>query len=177
MVGSNAFMSAPVSLPETRMPVTPGGVSESASIMMWSPFDLARVCRVNRMRPGRHDLARVPAVPGCSATRCGRKLPVSTHHVNLTPQETSLIAESHPDALARMDEKLLKDLQTRLRQAREKNFSLLRRQGAARVEIEGARGAAAPANEKRGEKVEVFDEALARVAQRLDEVSADTDRA
>lgn len=96
--------------------------------------------------------------------------------MNLTPQETSLIAESHPDALARMDEKLLKDLQTRLRQAREKNFNLLRRQGAARVETEGARGAAAPANEKRGEKVEVFDEALARVAQRLDEVSADTDR-
>ena len=101
---------------------------------------------------------------------------MSTHHVNLTPQESALIAESHPDALARMDEKLLKDLQTRLRQAREKNFSLLRRQGAARVEAEGARGSAAPANEKRGEKVEIFDEALARVDQRLDEVSADSER-
>lgn len=54
---------------------------------------------------------------------------VSNHHVNLTPQEDSLIAESHPEALARMDEKSLKDLQSRLRQAREKNFSLLRRQG------------------------------------------------
>jgi hypothetical protein len=95
---------------------------------------------------------------------------VSNHHVNLTPQETSLIAESHPDALARMDSKQLKDLQSRLRQAREKNFSLLRRQGAARVEAEGARGAAQPANEKRGEKVDVFAEALARVGEHLGEV-------
>jgi hypothetical protein len=93
---------------------------------------------------------------------------VSNHHVNLTPQEDSLIAESHPDALARMDPAQLKELQSRLRQAREKNFSLLRRQGAARVEAEGARGSAQPANEKRGEKVEVFDEALARVSQYLD---------
>jgi hypothetical protein len=65
----------------------------------------------------------------------------------------------------------LKDLQSRLRQVREKNFSLLRRQGAARVEAEGARGAAQQANEKRGEKVEVLDEALARVSQRLEAVS------
>lgn len=65
-----------------------------------------------------------------------------SNHVNLTPQENSLIAEAHPDALARMDEKSLKELQSRLRQAREKNFSLLRRQGAARVEAEGARGSA-----------------------------------
>nr|WP_255497087.1 MULTISPECIES: hypothetical protein [unclassified Mycolicibacterium] len=79
-----------------------------------------------------------------------------------------MIAESHPEALARMDAKQLKELQNRLRQAREKNFSLLRREGAARVEAEGARGATQPANEKRGEKVEVFDEALARVSQYLD---------
>ncbi|SBS75427.1 conserved hypothetical protein [uncultured Mycobacterium sp.] len=96
-------------------------------------------------------------------------LGVSNHHVNLTPQENSLIAESDPDALARMDEKQLKDLQSRLRQAREKNFSLLRRQGAARVEAEGARGAAQPANEKRSEKVDAFDGALARVSQYLDD--------
>src|SRR6478736_389751 len=92
-------------------------------------------------------------------------------HVNLTPQENSLIAESHPDALARLDTKALKDLQSRLRQAREKNFSLLRRQGAARVEAEGGRGAAQPANEKRSEKVEAFDEALARVTERLDAIA------
>lgn len=87
--------------------------------------------------------------------------------MNLTPQESKLIGESHPEALTRMDEKSLKDLQNRLRQAREKNFGLLRRQGAARVEAEAARGAAQPANEKRGEKVEIFDEALARVSERL----------
>lgn len=94
---------------------------------------------------------------------------VSNHHVNLTPQESSLIAESDPEALARMDSAQLKELQSRLRQAREKNFSLLRREGAARVEAEGARGAAQPANEKRGEKVDVFAEALARVGEYLDD--------
>ncbi|WP_345892127.1 hypothetical protein [Mycolicibacterium sphagni] len=94
---------------------------------------------------------------------------MSNHHVNLTPQESSLIAESDPAALARMDSKQLKELQSRLRQAREKNFSLLRREGAARVEAEGARGAAQPANEKRGEKVDVFAEALARVGEYLDD--------
>lgn len=90
--------------------------------------------------------------------------------MNLTQQENSLIGESHPAALERMSPAQLKDLQTRLRTAREKNFSLLRRQGAARVEAEGARGAAQPANERRGEKVEIFDEALARVSHRLDAV-------
>ncbi len=101
----------------------------------------------------------------------GYESTVSNHHVNLTPQENSLIAEAHPDALARMDAKSLKDLQNRLRNARDKNFSLLRRQGATRVEAEGARGAAQQANEKRGEKVEVFDEALARVSECLETVS------
>jgi hypothetical protein len=96
---------------------------------------------------------------------------VSNYRVNLTQQESSLVAETHPEALARMDEKSLKELQSRLRQAREKNFSLLRRQGAARVETEGARGAAQPANEKRSEKLELFDEALARVNKRLEAVS------
>lgn len=93
---------------------------------------------------------------------------VSNHGVNLTKQETELIDEATPAALAALDEKALKDLQSRLRKAREKNFSLLRRQGAARVEAEGARGAAEPANERRGEKVSVFDEALARVSERLE---------
>jgi hypothetical protein len=105
-----------------------------------------------------------------SSRRCGRsgyEALVSNHHVNLTQQESSLIAETDPDSLARMDEKQLKDLQNRLRTVRDKNFNMLRRQGAARVEAEGARGAAQPANERRNEKVEVLDEALARVSQRL----------
>ena len=83
--------------------------------------------------------------------------------MNLTRQEASLIGQSHADALQRMNEKQLKDLQSRLRTAR---------QGAARVEAEGARRAAQPANERRGEKVAVFDEALAdfRQPERLDAV-------
>ena len=88
--------------------------------------------------------------------------------MNLSKDETSLIDETQPHALERLDAKSLKDLQHRLRTARDKNFSLLRRQGAARVEAEGGRGAAQPANERRGDKVDVLDEALARVSDRLD---------
>jgi len=90
--------------------------------------------------------------------------------VNLSKDENALIDETQPHALARLDEKSLKDLQHRLRTARDKNFSLLRRQGAARVEAEGGRGAAQPANERRSDKVDLLDEALARVNDRLDAV-------
>jgi hypothetical protein len=95
---------------------------------------------------------------------------VSNHNVNLSKDENSLIDETAPHALERLDEKALKDLQHRLRTARDKNFSLLRRQGAARVEAEGGRGAAQPANERRSDKVDLLDEALARVNDRLDAV-------
>jgi hypothetical protein len=95
---------------------------------------------------------------------------VSNHNVNLSKDENSLIDETAPHALERLDEKALKDLQHRLRTARDKNFSLLRRQGAARVEAEGGRGAAQPANERRIDKVDLLDEALARVNDRLDAV-------
>ena len=67
--------------------------------------------------------------------------------MNLSAEENSLIDETAPHALERLDAQSLKKLQTRLRNAREKNFSLLRRQGAARVEAEGGRGAAAPAGD------------------------------
>ena len=79
-----------------------------------------------------------------------------------------MVDETAPHLLERLDEKSLKDLQSRLRTARDKNFSLLRREGAARVEAEGGRGAAQPANERRSDKVDVIDEALARVTDRLD---------
>lgn len=92
---------------------------------------------------------------------------MSNHHVNLSQDENALVDQTAPEALARMDTDALKDLQSRLRKAREKNFSLLRRQGAARVEAEGGRGAAEQANQKRGDKVDVLDEALARVGEAL----------
>ena len=94
-------------------------------------------------------------------------------NVNLTQQENSLIDETRPAALAHLDEEALKELQSRLRKARDKHFSLLRRKGAARVEAEGGRGAAQPANERSEEKVGIFDEALERVSQRLDAVAGE----
>ncbi|MGV0991545.1 MAG: hypothetical protein ACOYBX_10040 [Mycobacterium sp.] len=92
---------------------------------------------------------------------------MSSNHVNLTQEENALVEQTTPEALSRMDEQSMKELQSRLRKARDKNFSLLRRQGAARVESEGGRGAAEPANERRNDKVDVIDEALARVNARL----------
>ena len=96
---------------------------------------------------------------------------MSNPKVNLSKQENALIDETEPHVLDRLDEDALRDLQSRLRKAREKNFSLLRRQGAARVAAEGARGAAEPANQRRNDKVDVFDEARARVGERLDAIS------
>lgn len=96
---------------------------------------------------------------------------MSNHHVNLSDDEISLVDQTAPEALARMDEKSVKELQSRLRKARDKNFDLLRRRGAARVEAEGGRGAAEQANQKRGDKVDVLDEALTRVSERLDALS------
>lgn len=94
---------------------------------------------------------------------------MASNKVNLSEQEQAMVDATAPEALSRMDEAALKDLQSRLRKARDKNFSLLRRQGAARVEAEGARGAAEPANERRNDKVDVLDDALARVGERLDD--------
>ena len=91
-----------------------------------------------------------------------------SNHVNLSQDENDLVKQTTPEALGRMDEKVLKDLQVRLRKAREKNSSLLRREGAARVQAEGGRGAAEPANQRRSDKVDVLEEALSRVGERLD---------
>lgn len=93
---------------------------------------------------------------------------MSNHHVNLSQDENALVDQTAPEALARLDEDALKDLQSRLRKVRDKNFSLLRRQGAARVEAEGGRGAAEQANQKRGDKIDILDEALSRVSERLE---------
>ena len=85
----------------------------------------------------------------------------------LTQQETALIDETEPAALARLDEDGLKDLQSRLRKARDKHHSLLRRRGAARVEAQGSRF---PDDDRSSEKVDMFDQALTRVGERLDAV-------
>lgn len=122
--------------------------------------DGARIIRRWIRHPG--------AIRHTAMARDGYESTVSNHHVNMTPQENSLIDETQPRALEGLDQKALKELQSRLRQARDKNFSLLRRQGAARVEAEASRGAARPANERRGEKIDILDEALARVGQRLE---------
>lgn len=91
-------------------------------------------------------------------------------HVNLSGDEKALIDETAPNRLTGLDEHALKDLESRIRKARDKNFSLLRREGAARVSAEGARGSVEQANQRRVEKIDVLDEAVARVGARLEAV-------
>jgi hypothetical protein len=93
-----------------------------------------------------------------------------SNHVNLSGDEKALIDETAPNRLTGLDEHALKDLESRIRKARDKNFSLLRREGAARVSAEGARGSVEQANQRRVEKIDVLDEALARVGARLEAV-------
>lgn len=90
---------------------------------------------------------------------------VTNEAPKLSAEENSLIEETSPHALARLDSEELKGLQSRLRKARDKHFSLERRRGAARVEAQGSR---MPDDDRSGEKVSIFDEALARVEERLD---------
>ena len=85
----------------------------------------------------------------------------------LSVQESELIEEAEPHSLARLDEDSLRELQSRLRKARDKYHSLMRRRGAARVESQGFR---LPDDDRSGEKVGMFDAALARVEERLDSV-------
>lgn len=93
-----------------------------------------------------------------------------SNHVNLSGDEKALIDETAQHRLTGLDEHALKDLEGRIRKARDKNFSLLRREGAARVNAEGARGSVEQANQRRVEKIDVLDEALARVSARLEAV-------
>lgn len=95
-----------------------------------------------------------------------------SNHANMSEDEKALVDETMSKRLAGLDEQSLKDLQGRVRKARDKNFSLLRREGAARVGAEGARGSVEQANQRRVEKVDILDEALARVDERLAAVRA-----
>ena len=76
--------------------------------------------------PRRDGSACHAAIRRTASTGAGYESTVSNHGVNLTQQENSLIDEARPHALARMDEESLKELQSRLRNARDKHFSLLR---------------------------------------------------
>ncbi|GIE95029.1 hypothetical protein [Paractinoplanes rishiriensis] len=86
---------------------------------------------------------------------------------SLTETELLLARATEPERLAQLGEDELIELHTRVRRARNKHVKVYRRQAAAQVEPAGGRGKAYPKNSRSRAKAEVFEDALARVSQRL----------
>lgn len=85
----------------------------------------------------------------------------------LNDAERSLVAQTERAELAALDEDAAIDLETRIRRARNKYVGQYRRGASARVVEHGARGRAAPENQRAALKAEAFEEALARVSRRV----------
>lgn len=85
----------------------------------------------------------------------------------LTDQERMTILETFPDALAELDEDAVSDLHRRIRKARNKYSGIYRRGGAGKVKGAGGRGKAYGKNQRARDKAEIFEDALARVSERL----------
>jgi hypothetical protein len=86
---------------------------------------------------------------------------------SLTENELSLVRETERARLAELDEDGLVELHIRVRRARDKYVKMYRRRAATRIEEVGGRGKAYPKNTRNRAKAEVFENALARVSDRL----------
>lgn len=86
---------------------------------------------------------------------------------SLTEAELALVRETDRDRVAGLDEDGLAELHDRIRRARTKYVNIYRRTGAATVEGKGGRGVAKERNARNAAKVEVFEDALARVSRAL----------
>jgi hypothetical protein len=85
----------------------------------------------------------------------------------LNDAERLLVAQTERAELAALDEDAAIDLEGRIRRARNKYVSQYRRGASARVVEQGARGQAAPENQRAALKAEAFEEALSRVSGRV----------
>lgn len=95
---------------------------------------------------------------------------------SLNKSEKSLIRETKAKQMATLDEDGLVDLHKRIRRARDKYVGIYRRQASSRVPAKGARGTARPKNSRNAGRAEVFEDALARVSERLSKVAAKSAR-
>jgi hypothetical protein len=85
----------------------------------------------------------------------------------LNDAERLLVAQTERAELAVLDEDAAIDLEGRIRRARNKYVGQYRRGASARVAEQGARGQAAPENQRAALKAEAFEEALSRVSRRV----------
>ena len=93
---------------------------------------------------------------------------------SLGKAEKDLLRQAETKRIARLDEDELIDLHKRIRRARNKYVGIYRRQGSAKVATKGGRGLAKEKNSRNAGRVEVFEDALARVSARLAEVAAES---
>src|SRR5215468_4023389 len=85
----------------------------------------------------------------------------------LNEGEKGLLRQAEGSALARLDEDDLIDLHTRVRRARNKYATLYRRRASAQVREDAGRAKAHAQHARTAVKAEAFEDALARVSQRL----------
>lgn len=90
---------------------------------------------------------------------------------SLSEDEFVLVRETKKAQMADLDEDALIDLHSRIRRARNKYVKLYRRTGAEKVDKKKSRATGRSANQRNAAKVEVFEEALARVSRRLGAVA------
>lgn len=85
----------------------------------------------------------------------------------LTKGEQSLIMDTRPKKLDRLSEDQLIELHNRVRRSRNKYKKNARQGGARNVKATGSRGSARKQNQGDAQRREVFEDALARVSNRL----------
>lgn len=85
----------------------------------------------------------------------------------LTDDERVMVLKTTPEALAKLDEDAVANLHRRVRKARNKYTGVYRRRAAKKVGKAGGRGKAYGKNQRARDKAEVFEDALARVSDRL----------
>jgi hypothetical protein len=90
----------------------------------------------------------------------------------LNDTEQALLRAVQPRELKRLGEDDLAELHDRIRRARNKYSKLYRRRAAERVTTDRARSRASAANAKAARKAEGFEDALAKVSDRLAQVAA-----
>jgi hypothetical protein len=90
----------------------------------------------------------------------------------LNDTEQALLRAVQPRELKRLDEDALVELHDRIRRARTKYSKLYRRRAGDRVTTDRSRSRASAANAKAARKAEGFEDALAKVSDRLAQVAA-----
>jgi hypothetical protein len=90
----------------------------------------------------------------------------------LNETEQALLRAVQPRELKRLDEDELTELHDRVRRARNKYSKLYRRRASERVTSDRSRSRASAANAKAARKAEGFEDALAKVSERLAQVAA-----